>query len=332
VKTTSDLAIEASGLTKAFGTIPAVDGLDLIVRRGSVHGFLGPNGAGKTTVIRMLATLLRPDRGTASIFGHDVVREAPAVRRRVSLTGQFATIDSDLTGNENLVLLGRLHGLPRRLARDRAAELVEASGLAHAADRQVKTYSGGMQRRLDIASSLVVTPDLLFLDEPTTGLDPRSRRQVWELVRAIVSAGTTVLLTTQYLDEADRLADQITVIDHGRVIANGTSGQLKASAGSNILRVRLADSEQRERAEGLLVEVLDTPLYREPDPLALSTYIQAGPNGHAAERAAAALARLDEAHIAVSEFALAQPSLDEVFLALTGHSAGANAGGTEEPR
>jgi ABC-2 type transport system ATP-binding protein len=315
------LAIETSDLTKAFGTTSAVDRLDLAVRPGEVHGFLGPNGAGKTTTIRMLATLLPPDRGTARVFGHDVVREAATVRRRVSLTGQFATIDGDLTGRENLIVLGQLLGHARGRARSRAAELVDAFDLSDAADRQVKTYSGGMRRRLDIAASLVVTPDLLFLDEPTTGLDPHTRRQVWETVRAIVSAGTTVLLTTQYLDEADQLADQITVIDHGRVIAAGTSGQLKASAGSNTLRVRLVDPDQRHHAERLLADTLDAPVNRGSDPVALSARVPAGANGQAAGRAESALARLGEAGVAVSEFALAQPSLDEVFLALTGHAA-----------
>jgi ABC-2 type transport system ATP-binding protein len=201
-------AIEASGLIKAFGETRAVDGIDLAVPAGSIYGFLGPNGAGKTTTIRMLATLLRPDAGEGRVLGHDIVREADEVRSRVSLTGQFASVDDELTGRENLVLLARLWGYPRARAKGLASELLDAFGLADAAGRLVKTYSGGMRRRLDIAVSLVVTPDLLFLDEPTTGLDPRSRNQVWETVRAIVADGTTVLLTTQYLDEADRLADR----------------------------------------------------------------------------------------------------------------------------
>jgi ABC-2 type transport system ATP-binding protein len=215
----TDLAIEASGLVKTFGENRAVDGVELAVRTGMVYGLLGPNGAGKTTTIRMLATLLRPDAGTARVFGHDVVREADEVRSRVSLTGQFASVDEDLTGFENLVLLARLLGHSRAQAKARASELLDAFGLSEAADRQVKNYSGGMQRRLDIAASIVVTPDLMFLDEPTAGLDPRSRHQVWEIVRALVAGGTTVLLTTQYLDEADQLADRIAVIDRGKVIA-----------------------------------------------------------------------------------------------------------------
>ncbi|WNB86633.1 ATP-binding cassette domain-containing protein [Cellulomonas sp. ATA003] len=218
----TDLAIETTGLVKAFGGTRAVDGIDLRVPRGGVHGFLGPNGAGKTTVIRMLATLLRPDAGSARVLGLDVVRDADEVRSRVALTGQFASVDEDLTGRENLVLVARLLGYSRPGARARTAELLDAFGLDDAADRLVKKYSGGMRRRIDIAASIVVTPELVFLDEPTTGLDPRSRNQVWDIVRAMVAAGTTVLLTTQYLDEADQLADRISVIDEGRVIAEGT--------------------------------------------------------------------------------------------------------------
>ena len=222
------LAIETEGLVKVFGETRAVDGIDLAVRTGTVYGVLGPNGAGKTTTMRMLATLLRPDAGAARVLGHDVVREADAVRGCVSLTGQFASVDEELTGRENLVLLARLLGFPRRPAEERAGELLDAFGLADAAERLVRDYSGGMRRRLDIAASIVVTPELLFLDEPTTGLDPRSRNQVWEIVRVLVAEGTTVLLTTQYLDEADQLADRIAIIDHGKVIAEGTSGELKA--------------------------------------------------------------------------------------------------------
>jgi len=223
------LAIEASRLTKVFGTTRAVDGVDLAVPAGSVYGFLGPNGAGKTTTIRILATLLRPDGGTARVLGHDVVRDADAIRSLVSLTGQFGSVDNDLTARENLVLLARLLGSSRGHAKARASELLDSFALAGASDRQLKKFSGGMRRRLDIAASIVVTPDLLFLDEPTTGLDPRSRSQVWDIVRALAMEGTTVLLTTQYLDEADQLADRIAVIDRGKVIAEGTSGDLKAA-------------------------------------------------------------------------------------------------------
>src|ERR671915_81499 len=266
---TSPLALEASGLVKSFGDVRAVAGVDLAVRSGSVYGVLGPNGAGKTTTIRMLATLLRPDAGSARVLGHDIVREADAVRGLVSLTGQLASVDEDLTGRENLVLIGRLLGLKRAEAKARTTELLEAFDLADAAGRLVKNYSGGMRRRLDIAASLVVTPELMFLDEPTTGLDPRSRNQVWDIVRSLAAAGTTILLCTQYLDEADQLADGIAVIDHGRVIAEGTPAQLKASVGSGSLHVRLLDPEQRPEAERVLGRVLDN-VHREADPAALS--------------------------------------------------------------
>ncbi|MGH2948895.1 MAG: ATP-binding cassette domain-containing protein [Solirubrobacteraceae bacterium] len=309
------LAIEATGLSKAFGSTQAVDGVDLAVRKGAVYGVLGPNGAGKTTTIRMLATLLRPDAGSARVLGHDIVEEADAVRSLVSLTGQLASVDEDLTGRENLILLGRLLGYSRAQARTRAAELLEAFGLADAAARQVKHYSGGMRRRLDVAASIVVTPELMFLDEPTTGLDPRSRNQVWDIIRALVAQGTTVLLCTQYLDEADQLADRIAVIDHGKVIAEGTPGQLKASVGSSALHVRLLDPDQRPEAEDLLARSLDAPVHLEPDPAALSAPC-AG-----VERAADAIGDLSRAGVDVAHFSLGQPTLDEVFLALTGHTA-----------
>ncbi|MBA2496744.1 MAG: ATP-binding cassette domain-containing protein, partial [Acidimicrobiia bacterium] len=250
------LAIDATGLVKTFGETCAVDGVDLAVRRGSVYGVLGPNGAGKTTTIRMLATLIRPDGGSARVLGHDIVEEADAVRRLVSLTGQLASVDEDLTGRENLILIGRLLGLKRPEAKARATELLEAFGLAEAAAKLVKHYSGGMRRRLDLAASIVVTPELMFLDEPTTGLDPRSRNQVWGIIRALVAEGTTILLCTQYLEEADQLADGIAVIDHGKVIAEGTPGQLKASVGSGALHVRLLDPEQRPQAEQVLDRLL----------------------------------------------------------------------------
>ena len=323
--THANVAIETSGLTKAFGGTRAVDGVDMTVPAGSVYGFLGPNGAGKTTTVRMLATLLRPDGGTARIFGHDVVREAEAVRSRVSLTGQFASLDEDMTGLENLILLGRLLGHSWTQARARANNLLEAFGLADAARRQVRKFSGGMRRRLDIAASLIVTPDLLFLDEPTTGLDPQSRNQVWEIVRLIVAEGATVLLTTQYLDEADQLADRIAVIDHGKIIAEGTSGQLKASIGAGALHVRLLDPDQRPLAEQVLARALGVAIHLDGDPVALSARVAATESGasgasQAGERVAQALAELSRAGVVVADFALGQPSLDEVFLALTGHS------------
>jgi ABC-2 type transport system ATP-binding protein len=311
----AELAIEAEGLERHFGSTRAVDGLDLSVPTGAVYGVLGPNGAGKTTAIRMLATLLVPSAGSARVFGHDIVQDAQAVRSRVSMTGQFASVDEDLTGLENLVLLSRLWGYDRHSARRRGGDLLEAFGLADAADRQVKKYSGGMRRRIDIAASIVVTPDLIFLDEPTTGLDPRSRNQVWEIVRAMVDGGTTVLLTTQYLDEADQLADRIAVIDHGKVIAEGTSSHLKASVGTGALHVRLLDPGRRAEAERLLARTLGVDVHLEPDPAALSASVSDG------EQVAYALAELSRAGIAVATFALGQPSLDEVFLALTGRPA-----------
>jgi ABC-2 type transport system ATP-binding protein len=307
-------AVEASGLVKAFGETRAVDGVDLTVPSGSVFGLLGPNGAGKTTTIRILATLLKPDRGTARVLGHDVQTQADAVRSRVALTGQFASVDDDLTGRENLILLARLLGHSRARARDRADELLSVFGLAEAAGRLVKTYSGGMRRRLDVAASIVVTPDLLFLDEPTTGLDPHSRNQVWEIVRALVARGTTVLLTTQYLDEADQLADRIAVIEHGKLIAEGTSSELKASVGSGALRVRLREPRDRLQAQGLLAHLLGADVRADSDPATVSARV-ADPDaiGHA-------LAELARAGVAVTEFELGQPSLDEVFLALTGQA------------
>jgi ABC-2 type transport system ATP-binding protein len=315
VNAQSQLAIEATGLVKSFGETRAVDGVDLSVRSGSVYGVLGPNGAGKTTTIRMLATLLRPDAGSARVLGHDIVTEGDAVRRLVSLTGQLASVDEDLTGRENLILLGRLLGLKRADAKARAAELLEAFGLADAAGRLVKHYSGGMRRRLDVAASIVVTPELMFLDEPTTGLDPRSRNHVWDIIRALVAEGTTILLCTQYLDEADRLADGIAVIDHGKVIAEGTPAQLKASVGSGALHVRLLDPEDRPEAERTLERVMASAVRLEPDPSALSVSCAD------ADRAAEAIGELSRAGIAVANFSVGQPTLDEVFLALTGHPA-----------
>ncbi|MEV6109316.1 ATP-binding cassette domain-containing protein [Streptomyces sp. NPDC051940] len=318
----SDLAIETSGLVKVFGETRAVDGVDLRVPTGTVYGVLGPNGAGKTTTVKMLATLLRPDGGEARVFGHHVVSDADAVRSRVSLTGQYASVDEDLTGTENLVLLGRLLGHGKAAARTRSAQLLEAFGLTEAAGRQVKNYSGGMRRRIDIAASILNTPDLLFLDEPTTGLDPRSRNQVWDIVRAVVAQGTTVLLTTQYLDEADQLASRIAVIDHGKVIAEGTKGELKASVGAGSVHVRLRDPAQRAEAAAVLEPVLDATVQLEPDPVALTARVGVGGNGTGAAQAASlALAELARAGITVDNFSLGQPSLDEVFLALTDRGA-----------
>jgi ABC-2 type transport system ATP-binding protein len=317
------LAIEASGLVKSFGDTKAVDGVDLAVRRGSVYGVLGPNGAGKTTTIRMLATLLRPDAGEARVLGHDVLREPDEVRGVISLTGQLASVDEDLTGRENLILLGRLYGLGRDGAKERGDELLEAFGLADASGRLVKNYSGGMRRRLDIAASLVITPQVMFLDEPTTGLDPRSRNQVWDIIRTLVDGGTTILLCTQYLEEADQLADGIAVIDHGKVIAEGTPGQLKSSVGSGALHVRLMEPQDRERAKVLLEARLGS-VHLEGDPAALSAPCAE------AERGAEAVTALAAEGIGVADFSLGQPSLDEVFLALTGHPAEERSEGDDE--
>jgi ABC-2 type transport system ATP-binding protein len=308
------LAIEATGLVKDFKDTRAVDGVDLAVRRGAVYGVLGPNGAGKTTTIRMLATLLRPDQGSARVLGHDIVTDADQVRGLVSLTGQLASVDEDLSGHENLVLVGRLLGLQRAAAKARADELLDAFGLADASSRLVKNFSGGMRRRLDIAASIVVTPELMFLDEPTTGLDPRSRNQVWDIIRALAAGGTTILLCTQYLDEADQLCEGIAVIDHGRVIAEGTPAQLKASVGSGSLHVRVADTERRDEAAQLLGRELEG-VKVEVDPAAISAQCADG------DRGAEAVAALTRAGIGVADFSLGQPSLDEVFLALTGHPA-----------
>ncbi|HYF39691.1 MAG TPA: ATP-binding cassette domain-containing protein [Gemmatimonadales bacterium] len=307
-------AIETAGLIKTFGDTRALDGVDLQIRKGSVYGLLGPNGAGKTTTIRILATLLKPDGGTARVLGHDVMREAKTVREKVSLTGQYASVDEDLTGYENMVLVGRLLGLPWRGARDRASELLEAFGLADAAGRQVQTYSGGMRRRIDIAASLVAIPEVLFLDEPTTGLDPRSRNQVWELVRRIAAEGTTVLLTTQYLDEADRLAERLAVVDHGKVIAEGTSRELKAQVGSNALHVRLASADQRRLAEELVQRVLGDGLLPVAEPAELAARLESP------AQAARVLEALARQNVEVAEFSVGNPSLDEVFLALTGRT------------
>jgi ABC-2 type transport system ATP-binding protein len=301
-----------SDVVKRYGSTLALDHLDLEVVSGEILGLLGPNGAGKTTTMRILATLLRPDAGSARVLGHDVVREADAVRSRVSLTGQYASVDQDLTGIENLTLVARLLGLGRAAARSRARELLDAFDLGEAAKRQVKTYSGGMRRRLDIATSIIVTPELIFLDEPTTGLDPRSRNQVWGILRDLVAQGTTVLLTTQYLDEADQLADRITVIDGGRVVAEGTNGELKAMVGAGVLRVRLRDSAQRSTAEQKLSHSLGAPVHLSTDPASLSARV-ADP-----KRVTRALEELAESGVELAGFALGQPSLDEVFLSLTG--------------
>lgn len=307
----SELAIETRALEKSYGATKALQGVDLTIKRGSVYGLLGPNGAGKTTTIRILTTLVKPSAGQALVLGHDVVREAAAVRQRVSLTGQYASVDEELSGYENLVLVGRLLGSSWREARRRASELLEIFALADAAGRQVRTYSGGMRRRLDIAASLVAKTELLFLDEPTTGLDPRSRNQVWDLVRTIAADGTTVLLTTQYLEEADRLAERLAVIDHGRVIAEGTSRDLKASIGAQTLKVQFIDHEKREAAAALVSRMLGAALLPHEEATALA--VKVADAGVAAE----ALNALSQAQIRIVDFSLGAPSLDDVFFALT---------------
>src|SRR6185312_4189816 len=254
---TGDWAVEAHGLVKDFGDNRAVNHVDLTVRTGSVYGLLGPNGAGKTTAIRLLATLLRPDGGSARIFGHDVVREAHVVRQLIGVTGQYASVDETLSARENLYLFSRLNGLGARAARAKSAELLEEFGLTDAAKRPLKNFSGGMRRRLDLAASLISQPPLIFLDEPTTGLDPRTRSQVWDTIRRLVATGSTVLLTTQYLDEADQLADRIAVIDHGRVVAEGTALELKASVGQASLLLRLQPGSDLDEAQAVIGRVLD---------------------------------------------------------------------------
>ncbi len=310
-----EYAIETSGLTKIYGQQRAVDDVDLAIARGGVHGFLGPNGAGKTTTIRMLATLIRPDGGTGKVLGHDIVHASDDVRSRVALTGQFASVDEDLSGRENLRLLAKLYGFRGGAATRRADELLGAFGLEGAADRQVKKYSGGMRRRIDIAASLVVTPELLFLDEPTTGLDPRSRIEVWDIVRALVAHGTTVMLTTQYLDEADQLADRISVIDSGRIIAEGASSELKASVGSGSLHVRVMHRADLAEVQRLLSSTLGIDVETTTDPHGLVAALE--------DRSGVtrALTALEDADLELAQFSLGQPTLDEVFLHLTGHAA-----------
>jgi ABC-2 type transport system ATP-binding protein len=308
-------AIETTGLVKTFGRTTALDGVDLTVGSGSIYGLLGPNGAGKTTTIRVLATLLRPDQGSARVFGHDVVGQADLVRSKISLTGQFASVDEDLTGRENLVLIGRLLGFTWRGARNRADELLAAFDLVEAASRQVRTFSGGMRRRIDIAASLLTTPELLFLDEPTTGLDPRSRTHVWDIVCSIAGQGTTVLLTTQYLEEVDRLADRLAVIDHGRVIAEGTGRELKAIVGESTLHLRILRAEERNRAEELLKQTLGPDVRTNSDHCSFSV----GVSSDAA--LSEALSALSRAGVSIADLTLGQPSLDEVFFALTGRPA-----------
>ena len=320
-------AVRVEGVVKRFGATVALDGAGLEVPAGMVFGLLGPNGAGKTTLVRILATLLAPDAGRSEVLGHDVVREAAAVREVIGLTGQFAAVNELLTGRENLEMFGRLFKLSRAEARRRAGELLERFDLAEAADRSARTYSGGMRRRLDIASSLVTRPRVLFLDEPTTGLDPRSRNEIWAIVRELRRGGTTLLLTTQYLEEADQLADRIAVIDRGKVIAEGTGNELKDRVGGQILEVELASAGQRERARAVLAGVGcgDPQPDERPDRLTLP----APRNGlQLVEEAAAGLR---QAHIGVSDIGLRRPTLDDVFLQLTGAPPSKDGGGPSSP-
>ena len=305
-------AIEAERLTKRFGNTQALAGIDLAAREGTVLGVLGPNGAGKTTAVRILATLLRADAGTARVAGYDVGREPQRVRQNIGLTGQYASVDEDLTGTQNLVLIGQLLDLPTGAARARARELLEWFDLAGAAGRTAKTYSGGMRRRLDLAASLVGRPSVIFLDEPTTGLDPAKREEMWDVVRSLVTEGSTVLLTTQYLEEADALADEITVIDHGRVIAHDTPDGLKRIVGGQRLEVKPADPSRLEDVRVILGAIADAPP-ESPGRGVLSVPIEGDDAlGHAVQR-------LGGAGIAVTKLSLHLPSLDEVFFTLTGH-------------
>jgi oleandomycin transport system ATP-binding protein len=315
-------AIQAEGLVKRFGETTALAGADLAARTGTVLAVLGPNGAGKTTAVRILATLLRPDAGRATVGGYDVVTQAHQVRRLIALTGQYAAVDENLTGVENLLLIGRLLGLSRPAARRRAAELLEEFALGDAGGRATKTYSGGMRRRLDLAASLVGRPRILYLDEPTTGLDPRGRGDLWRVVRQLLADGVTVLLTTQYMEEADQLADDVVVIDHGRVVATGTPDQLKTQVGGQVLHV----SPVREADLGTVVRVVTDLSGAAPDAVNGAVSARVGDPG----LPPAILQRLTDAGVPVAELSLRKPSLDEAFFALTGNRAGADGAGDHD--
>jgi ABC-2 type transport system ATP-binding protein len=309
-------AVEARDLVKVFkkGNVRALDGVSLEVEAGTVLGLLGPNGAGKTTAVRILSTILAPDSGHASVLGHDVVREAETVRRLIGLAGQYATVDENLTGRENIRMIGRLTHIPKHEAISRGDQLLEQFGLAHAANRTLKTYSGGMRRRLDLAVALIARPPVLFLDEPTSGLDPPGRQDLWVVIERLVGAGTTVLLTTQYLEEADRLANRVVVIDHGSVIAQGTPAELKADLGTTVISVTLPGPEVAARAATLLVHLAPKPPSVDGSTVELT--VEQGPRV-----AAEVLRTLDQHEVPVAGLALREPSLDDVFLALTGHRA-----------
>jgi ABC-2 type transport system ATP-binding protein len=316
-ETSSGPAILVEGLTKSFGEVHALRGIDLVVPRGTVLGVLGPNGAGKTTAVRILTTLLRPDKGRALVEGRDVVRDAAAVRRSIGLSGQSAAIQEELTGRENLEIIGRLYHLSWPRARSRAVELLEQFDLTDAADRPAKNFSGGMQRRLDLAASLVGRPQVLFLDEPTTGLDPRSRLGMWDIIRSLVAGGTTTLLTTQYLDEADELADEIVVIDHGLVIAAGTAEQLKSRVGGDVLEFTVPDRSRMSDAVSAIARIGES----EPHADKQTGVVGVGVGGRGSDALIDAVRGLDAAGVRTQGLALRRPSLDDVFLALTGHAA-----------
>ena len=312
----SDFAVEALNITRSFkdGEVKALDGVSLQVPRGEVFGLLGPNGSGKTTMVRILSTILKPTSGSATVNGFDVVKQADAVRRSIGLAGQYATVDENLTGFENIRMVGLLNHIDKSVSSSRSHELLEQFGLTDAANRVAKTYSGGMRRRLDLAAALVARPPLLFLDEPTTGLDPQSRQDLWSIIETLVEGGTTVLLTTQYLEEADRLAKQLVVLDHGKIIAQGTSQELKTQLGNTVLSLTFASTEEARRGVELVKDVSDKPANIEGTVVEFT--VSRGPSA-----AADALRRLDASGITLAGLELREPSLDDVFLNLTGHKA-----------